>query len=237
MVDLAAAVVDLDFDAARMVATSGSTEPVSVFDINGPAPWLYLDLPDGALTSFLAAVHSDWFHEGSAAKQFTLSNTSFVVQDEYWFSPTTEDWNATKAVGDWHIDAHHSARGVDHHLWRRRGANLGKGKATIDFTISSGMTGDFNNDGSVDTADYLLWRKSLGQTGANLAGDGNADNQIDDVDYAMWRSHYGETVHAEPHTIGTAPEPLAAAIVVEGILLMLSRRRAKYSSREGLWLR
>jgi dockerin type I repeat protein len=224
----AAAVVDLDFDAAYMVAASGSTEPVSVFDINGPAPWLYLDLPDAALTSFLAAVQSDWFHEASATKQFSLSNTSFVVQDKYWFSPTAEEWNETKAVGDWHVDAHHSL--VE--LIIIYGGGVGRiwatGKRSLDFTVSSGMTGDFNNDGSVDTADYLVWRKSLGQTGTNLAADGNTDNKIDDEDYGMWRSHYGEMVHADPLATGAVPEPLAAALVVEGLSLMLFRRRPKY---------
>jgi hypothetical protein len=228
IVDRAAAVTDLNFDAAYMVAASGSTEPVSVFDINGPAPWLYLDLPDAALTSFLAAVHSDWFHESSAAKQFTLSNSSLVVQDKYWFSPTAEEWNETKAVGDWHLDAQHSL--VE--LIIIYGGGVGRvwatGKATIDFTVSSGMTGDFNNDGSVDAADHLVWRKSLGQTGTNLPADGNTDNKVDDEDYAMWRSHYGETVYADPLISAAIPEPLAAVVVVEAVLLMLFRRRSTF---------
>jgi hypothetical protein len=234
LVDRAAAAVDLPFDDAYMVAASGSTEQVSVFDINGPAPWLYLDLPDAALTSFLAATNSDWFHEASAAKQFTLSNSSFAVEDKYWFSPTADEWNETKAAGDWHIDAQHSLVELIIIYGGGVGRTWATGKATIDFTVSSGITGDFNNDGSVDTADYLVWRKSLGQTGTNLAADGNSDTKIDDEDYAMWRSHYGETVHADPLTGGAVPEPLAAAIVVEVVLLILCRRRAMHLPREVL---
>ena len=55
--------LNLDFDAAYMVAGSGSTEPVSEFELDGPVPWLYLDLPDGALNSFLVSVDADWFLE------------------------------------------------------------------------------------------------------------------------------------------------------------------------------
>jgi hypothetical protein len=208
-----------------MVAASGSTEPVSVFDINGAVPWLYLDLPDAALTSFLAAVNSDWFHEGAGAKAFSLSNTRFVVQDKYWFAPTAEVWNATKAIGDWRIDARHSL--VE--LIIIYGGGVGRvwatGNVTINFTISSGMPGDFNNDGSIDTADYLVWRKSLGQTGAGLAADGNADHRIDDEDYAMWRTHYGDAIDDGTPASSTVPEPLAAAIVLEGVLMILFRRR------------
>jgi hypothetical protein len=223
----AVAVVDLDFDAAYMVAASGNTEPVSVFDIHGPAPWLYLDLPDAAQSSFLAAVNSDWFDESSTTKQFSVSNTSFVVQDKYWFSPTAEEWDAAKAVGDWHIDANHSL--VE--LIIIYGGGVGRiwatGNATIDFTVSSGMTGDFNNDGGVDTGDYLVWRKSLGQKGANLAADGNGDNKIGDEDYGMWRRHFGESIYGDPLTSSAVPEPLAAAVVVEGVLWALCWRRSR----------
>ena len=73
------AAVNLDFDAAYTVAAAGSTEPVNVFDIEGPPPWLYLDLPDGATSSFIVAASSDWFREPAETKQFSLSNTDFAT--------------------------------------------------------------------------------------------------------------------------------------------------------------
>ena len=53
------------------------------------------------------------------------------------------------------------------------------------------LPGDYNDDGAVDAADYVLWRNSLGQVGANLPADGNLDNRIDAGDYAFWRAHVG----------------------------------------------
>src|SRR5262249_45452443 len=51
------------------------------------------------------------------------------------------------------------------------------------------LIGDYNRDGSVDAADYILWRKASGQTGAGLAADGNHDGNVDASDYGMWRTH------------------------------------------------
>ena len=121
--DRATAAVDLPFDAAYTVAESGSTEPISVFDIHGPAPWLYVDLPDGALTSFLAAVYSDWFPEGASSKAFSVSNSSFVVQDKYWFSPAPDVWDAAK---------------VERGRHRRKGASAGADSVPNSTKISSG---------------------------------------------------------------------------------------------------
>jgi hypothetical protein len=54
------------------------------------------------------------------------------------------------------------------------------------------MTGDFNGNGAVDTADYIVWRRNRGQTvPPGSAGDGNEDGWIDQADYAIWRANFG----------------------------------------------
>jgi len=55
------------------------------------------------------------------------------------------------------------------------------------------LLGDYNHNGVVDAADYVLWRNTLGQSGSNLAADGNQNNSIDSGDYAVWRSHFGQS--------------------------------------------
>jgi hypothetical protein len=52
-------------------------------------------------------------------------------------------------------------------------------------------TSDYNGNHSVDASDYVLWRKTLNQTGIGLVGDGNLNNQIDQDDYTYWRSRFG----------------------------------------------
>jgi autotransporter-associated beta strand protein len=56
------------------------------------------------------------------------------------------------------------------------------------------LPGDYNDDGQVDAADYVVWRKYLG-TDFPLAGNGNQQGTsagvVDDADYLWWNANYG----------------------------------------------
>ena len=70
-------------------------------------------------------------------------------------------------------------------------------------------TGDYNSDGTVDAADYVVWRDSLDQSGAGLAADGNTNGTVDIDDYYVWQSKFGTTIPGGPGTSANAtiPEP------------------------------
>jgi hypothetical protein len=55
--------------------------------------------------------------------------------------------------------------------------------------------GDYNNNGFVDAADYVVWRKTLGQQVLNGGdgADGDMSETIDEGDYDFWRSRFGLT--------------------------------------------
>ena len=53
--------------------------------------------------------------------------------------------------------------------------------------------GDYNFDGSVDSADYVLWRNTLGQRGLLLPADGNGSGTVDAADYDVWKQNHGWT--------------------------------------------
>ena len=55
------------------------------------------------------------------------------------------------------------------------------------------LPGDFNQDGAVDAADYIVWRNTLNQTGAGLPADGDNSGIVDQADYNLWRQHFGQT--------------------------------------------
>jgi hypothetical protein len=55
------------------------------------------------------------------------------------------------------------------------------------------LAGDYNADGAVDSADYVLWRDTLGQSGTGLAADGNKNDLVDAGDYEVWRGNFGRT--------------------------------------------
>jgi hypothetical protein len=59
--------------------------------------------------------------------------------------------------------------------------------------------GDYNQDGAADLADYIVWRKTLGQTVAQYSGaDGSGDGVVDEQDFAVWRAYFGQTVPPPP---------------------------------------
>jgi hypothetical protein len=66
----------------------------------------------------------------------------------------------------------------------------------LDVACGAGVAsipGDYNNDGSVDLADYTVWADNFGQTGSGIAGDGNNDGTVDLADYTIWADHFGQT--------------------------------------------
>ena len=65
-----------------------------------------------------------------------------------------------------------------------------------------GISGDYNNNGVVDAADYTVWRNGLGSI-------------FKQSDYDVWRSHYGQTLAASGASAAAAvPEPSTAALIV-----------------------
>ena len=95
------------------------------------------------------------------------------------------------------------------------------------------VSGDYNLDGVVDSADYSLWRDTFGST-EDLAADGDLSGVVDDGDYHLWRSAYGTIL--EPPIVAapsfaaavSAPEPTTLMLLVSllgGGLLTHRRRR------------
>jgi alpha-amylase len=94
--------------------------------------------------------------------------------------------------------------------------------------------GDFNLDGKVDAADYVLMRKSgnIASGALYTQGDADFDGDVDAADVAIWRSHYGFVRQALSAGSGSSlqgagvPEPvsLSLALIAGGVLVMRSGR-------------
>lgn len=74
------------------------------------------------------------------------------------------------------------------------------------------MAGDFNGDGTVDAADYTVWRDSHGST-TQLAADADGDGVVGDPDYSFWASNFGAGASAL-----AVPEPHGALLLALGLL-------------------
>jgi hypothetical protein len=78
--------------------------------------------------------------------------------------------------------------------------------------ISDGLPGDYDHDGTVDAADYVVWRDSLGMSG-DIAADGNEDNVVDGDDFALWRENFGRTESSGLSTTTAIAVPEPATLI------------------------
>jgi hypothetical protein len=73
------------------------------------------------------------------------------------------------------------------------GSQIDIGAVEMPAPVGPALPGDYNLDGGVDAADYVMWRKMFGLTVPQYEGaDGNGDTMIDDGDHAVWTEHFGE---------------------------------------------
>ena len=105
----------------------------------------------------------------------------------------------------------------------------GANNAVLQATsITPLVDGDYNGDGSVDAADYVVWRHTAG--GINLSADGNRDGVIDNLDLGVWRANFGRTANSgsSGSENPAVPEPVTGvllAIAAAGWCLRRSRAR------------
>jgi autotransporter-associated beta strand protein len=91
---------------------------------------------------------------------------------------------------------------------------------TVGKTIQLEVTapGDFNHDGTVDGADYVVWRKGSG-------------TKYTAADYDSWRAHFGQTyTPGAGAQLSAVPEPAACVLLaVVGAALAFVSRRHRFS--------
>jgi hypothetical protein len=93
-------------------------------------------------------------------------------------------------------------------------------------------TGDYNGNSIVDAADYVLWRKTLGQAVAmnGDGADGNQNGTVDPDDYNIWRMNFGRVFTGPASSNGSmtaVPEPTTFALIAAVVALASwSRKRS-----------
>jgi hypothetical protein len=97
---------------------------------------------------------------------------------------------------------------------------------TVTAALAEPVDGDYNNNGTVDAADYVLWRK-----GGPLANEVDNPGTVNAQDYTEWRARFGNSGSgAGSGTTGSAssraavPEPNATTFCVFCALLLARRR-------------
>ncbi|HVT27734.1 MAG TPA: PEP-CTERM sorting domain-containing protein [Lacipirellulaceae bacterium] len=113
----------------------------------------------------------------------------------------------------------------------------------------AGIPGDYNLDGHVDAADYVLFRKYAGTTTA-LAND-PIGGTIGQAQYDQWRSHFGQVAGsgAGPITNAAIPEPATLMLMMLAVSgwyfchgrsphgVLSTRQRVKLTESPRPWVR
>jgi hypothetical protein len=95
--------------------------------------------------------------------------------------------------------------------------------------MTAGLPGDFNDDGKVDAADYVVWRKNV-TANAALPNDNGLATQADR--FNLWRSNFGNPMGSGSSGLnahGAVPEPatmLLLLLAIAGLPAACVRRRA-----------
>lgn len=97
----------------------------------------------------------------------------------------------------------------------------------LDTLVIEPLAGDYNADGTVDAADYTVWRDTFGQANGVLSADGNQDGVVDDMDYIVWQNNYGLSSAALASANSTAvPEPNTFLLVLTILICFVGMPRS-----------
>jgi hypothetical protein len=78
---------------------------------------------------------------------------------------------------------------------------------------SGGLAGDFDGNGQVDGADFVVWQR------------GGSPNPVSAGDLATWRANFGST--GASGSIGAVPEPASAIVAAVGLMGFAAVRRRR----------
>jgi PEP-CTERM motif len=99
----------------------------------------------------------------------------------------------------------------------------GAGDSTFTLQLVVGQPGDYNGNGVVDAADYVLWRKYL-NTNTTLPNDATPGSVVAG-DYQVWRAHFGAPPGAGATFAANVPEPTTLVLLTFASAGWCLRRR------------
>jgi hypothetical protein len=82
----------------------------------------------------------------------------------------------------------------------------------VQFVTGAGVTGDYNNNGTVDAADYVVWRDNLNST--NTLPNDSTPGMVNQADYDAWRANFGRSVGGGALIASSATVPEPSAVLV-----------------------
>jgi hypothetical protein len=101
--------------------------------------------------------------------------------------------------------------------------------AKINVTVPEPtlLAGDYDRDGTVDAADYTVWRDSLGdKVGQGTGADGDGGGRVGLPDYEVWKANFGNSSGGGVGSGGVSvPEPAGISVVAVALAALAGNRR------------
>ncbi|MCA9241387.1 MAG: autotransporter-associated beta strand repeat-containing protein, partial [Planctomycetales bacterium] len=108
--------------------------------------------------------------------------------------------------------------------FRVRYSSIPNDVVLTDYQSVRFLAGDYNGDGTVNAADYTVWRDNLGAPASTLINDPNLTS-IGAEQFATWRDNYGVSLPPIGFAIGAqAPEPRSLLLALALAFPALRRR-------------
>lgn len=171
---------------------TGHTLQMTGISFSGPGGTSYIsdDLSAGTpgeLNSAIAiADHQSNFFQFTGTSTFAGKSQLFVTTDAF-------------------LNGLSAADGISLTSFTQRFAQIG----------TPGLIGDYNQDGKVDAADYVIWRNNSGTT--NILPNDAIGGVIGPSQYNQWRSHFGQSAGiGTSGSLITIPEPAVALFLISG---------------------
>lgn len=96
---------------------------------------------------------------------------------------------------------------------------------SVTATAAPALLGDYNENNTIDAADYTVWRDLLGTAGP-LPND-PTPGTIDISDFEYWKANFGNTLGSGAVAAAAVPEPTSMLVALVGLLSLtgVPRRR------------
>lgn len=99
----------------------------------------------------------------------------------------------------------------------------------VNVSMLNFQAGDYDFNGTVNLADYTVWRSTLGSA-TDAAADGNGNGVVDAADYILWRNTLGQSGGPGAGSgLGevVVPEPAALLLATAAAMLFFVGRRVR----------
>jgi len=202
--------LEIDLDAAPTVNGSGVPQDLGLFDVAFSDATGTNTAGAGALGDFFSSADGNALYSQGATVSAVFGGSTYNWTISYTGNITWANANAG-AVG-----SISDTGGVDVVL---------KGLSSV--VVPQGTPGDYNNNGVVDAADYVVWRKNLG-TNTTLPNEvsGTTPGQVTQEDYAAWRARFGNASGAGSSLAAAGvPEPCSILLLIGGVAAGIFARR------------